>query len=111
MIVAAHDRARQTKERRKENGGAPTGRTLLSVAEGKRKRTTRTRASEGQAKMGWWAAGPKGKVRSFSFFSFSNSFQIKSFQFKFKQNFSNFFIEFYKLFKLHTSNQNPCKDK
>jgi hypothetical protein len=57
-----------------------------------------------------WASGPlgrkvRGEILFFFSFYFSNSFQIKSFQFKLKQNFSNFFTEFYKLFKLHTSNQ------
>jgi hypothetical protein len=73
---------------------------------GKRKKEEGRRAREK-------GSGPVGcraeKVRMF--FYFSNSFQINSFQLKFKQNLSNFFIEFYKLFKLHTSNQKPCKDK
>jgi hypothetical protein len=76
---------------------------------GKRKEERETQAATGKGEVGRWAE----KVRRFpfSFFSFSNSFQIKSFQFKFKQKLSNFFTEFYKLFKLHTNNQKPCKAK
>jgi hypothetical protein len=85
-------RAEQRKEggRRKEKG--LTGGTKVSVAERKKKKSA-GRPLRGRED---WAGGPLGrKVRWFPFsffpFPFSNSFQNKSFKFKFKQNFSNFF--------------------
>jgi hypothetical protein len=97
----------QSRERKGEEGRRRglTGGTGVSVADRKQKRPADRRAAAGKGGVGRWAAGPKGKEVP-PFCLFSNSFQIKSFQFKFKQNLSNFFTEFYKLFKPHTSNRN-----
>jgi hypothetical protein len=113
MIAAAHDRAEQRKEGRKEGEGGLTDGAPVSATTEKEKRKGGHGPLREEPR---WTGGPlgrkvRGEILFFFSFSFSNSFQIKSFKFKFKQNFSNFFTEFYKLFKLHTSNQNPCKDK
>jgi hypothetical protein len=64
------------------------------------------------ARKGRWAAGPLGrKVRRFLFFSFPNLFQFKLFLSNSNQNSSNLFTKFYKLFKLHSTNQKLCKAK
>jgi hypothetical protein len=62
------------------------------------------------------AAGLLGqKVSEVSFlffsFSFSNSFQNILLNSHSNQTFSNFSQNFYNLFRSHTSNQKPCKDK
>jgi hypothetical protein len=85
-----------------------TGGVSLSAAVRKNKRKAGRRAAAGE---GSWAGGPTGQNEGevlFPFFSFSNYFQIESFQLKFNQNFSNFFTKFYKPFRPHTSNQKPC---
>jgi hypothetical protein len=74
---------------------------------GKRKKEEGRRAAAGKGEVGRWAE----KVRMFIFFLFQTLFKSILYKFKFKQNLSNFFTEFYKLFKLHTSNQKPCKAK
>jgi hypothetical protein len=89
---------------RRKKGGDGWGRC---VSEGKKKRRW-GRGPLREGKDGPWAGWAKMKVRSFSFFFFfffSNSFKIEPFQHKFNQNFSNFFIKFYKPFKPHTNNQ------
>jgi hypothetical protein len=89
---------------------ALTGGVTVSAAAGKKKRRKKWRAAAGEDVGPVGRCGLKGKEVRFSLFSFSfsNSFQIKPFQLKFKQNFSNFFTKFYKPFRPHTGNQNPC---
>jgi hypothetical protein len=99
---------------RKEKEGPRCGVTVSAVA-GRKKRRKKWRATAGEDVGSVGRCGLKGKEVRFSLFlfsfPFSNSFQIKPFQLKFKQNFSNFFTKFYKPFRPHTSNQKPCISK
>jgi hypothetical protein len=74
------------KEGRKEKE-APTGGVTVSAAPGKKKRRKKWRAAAGEDVGLVGRCGLKGKEVRFSLFfsfSFSNSFQIKPFQLKFK---------------------------
>jgi hypothetical protein len=81
----------------------------MSAAAGIKEKRRGRRAAAGRRR---WAAGPlgpKGKKVSFVFFLFL--FQFKLFLSNSNQNSSNLFTKFYKLFKLHSSNQKLCKAK
>jgi hypothetical protein len=62
--AAARNREKQRKERGREEGegGADMWDRLVSGTREKEK-AARTRAAAGKGKVGWWATGPKGKVR------------------------------------------------
>jgi hypothetical protein len=80
----------------------------------KRKGERQAWAAAGRGKAGCWATGPKGKrgkFLSFFSFSFSNYFQINLLNSNSNQTFLNFSQNFYNLFRIHTSNQKPCKAK
>jgi hypothetical protein len=73
---ARSGRAEERKGRGEgEEGGAD--RLGHSVSDrGKCKEERGTRAAARRAKVGWWAAGPRGRGEMLFFFSFSNAFQI-----------------------------------
>jgi hypothetical protein len=114
----------------RDRGGAQSGSRGRKGARGKRRGRRRQvgpqcqRPQEKEKKRGRrgllrgkgkWAGGPLGRKVRWGFFSFLSF----SFQTLFNQNFKiqiqtkpfKLFTEFYKLFKLHTSNQKPCKAK
>jgi hypothetical protein len=102
-------RSRERKGERKEKRGTDRrGRRVSGEEKREREGTGVGRCGEGE--VGCWAARPKGKEVFFPF-SFPNLFQFKLFLSNSNQNSSNLFTKFYKLYKLHSSNQKLCKAK
>jgi hypothetical protein len=81
--------------------------------EKKKKRETAARAVAGDGDSGLMGLlGRKVSEVSFLlFFHFPNLFQFNSFQIKFKPKTFKLFTKFYRYFRIHTSNQKPCKAK
>jgi hypothetical protein len=78
----------------------------------RRKRDGGRGLARGKSLAGCWATGPKGKRgKLFSFVSFSNSFQNNLSNSNSNQTFLNLLQNFYKYFRIHPSNQKPCKVK
>jgi hypothetical protein len=90
------NRERKERGRRGRRRGL-TGGATLSVSAGKRKRGGAELGCCGRGLMGRWVAA-SSKGCEVSFYFFSNSFQIKPFQFKFKPKLFKSFTKFYKPF-------------
>jgi hypothetical protein len=98
------------EEERKGGEGRLTGGARMSASRGKRKEEETRWAGAGKARRAAWAVWAEREAGAVFFLllfqtSFSNHFSSQI-QFKLFQTFSQ---EFYKLFRNHTSNQNPCK--
>jgi hypothetical protein len=117
------DRARRESRRRltgakqrrgrkegRRRGTPLTGGAGTSARQEEKKRDGGRGLPRGKRLAGCWVTGPKGKrgkLFSFFFFKlFSNLSNSNS-----NQTFLNFSQNFYKYFRIHPSNQKPCKVK